>query len=146
MRPRSFRGAAMAAAILLPTAACPATIIVDYVANAGGNNPNPINGLAAQATWRADGATLTIMLENTSIGVPIDATAADSLLVSLAFNLGDGISITSGNHAVIGAGSTGIGAVTRSLSTATPTPTPAGPTAASPPIRPCSPSSAPSMQ
>jgi hypothetical protein len=99
----------MAAAILLPTVACPASIIVDYVANAGGNNPYPINGLAAQATWRTDGATLTIMLQNTSIGLPIDATAADSLLVSLAFNLGDGITITSGNYAVIGAGSTGIG-------------------------------------
>jgi hypothetical protein len=104
-----FRGAALAVAILLPTAACPATIIVDYVANAGGNNLNPINGLAAQATWRTDGATLAITLKNTSIGVPIDAMVADSLLVSLAFNLGDGISITSGDHAVIGLGSSGLG-------------------------------------
>lgn len=104
-----IRGAAIAAAVLLPAAVCPATIIVDYTADAGGDNPNPVNGLAAQASWRIDGATLTIVLRNASTGVPIGAEVSDSLLVSLAFDLGDGVSITSGNSAVIGAGSVGLG-------------------------------------
>ena len=109
MRLRRFRRAAMAVAVLLPAAASPATIIVDYTADFGGSNANPLNGLAAQATWRADGTTLTITLTNTSAGVPIGAEVSDSLLVSLAFNLGNGIFITSGNHAIIGTGSTGLG-------------------------------------
>ncbi len=109
MRLRRFRRAAMAVAVLLPVAASPATIIIDYAADAGGNNANPLNGLAAQATWRVDGTTLTITLKNTSTGVPKGAEVSDSLLVSLAFNLGDGITITSGTYAIVGAGSTGLG-------------------------------------
>jgi len=100
----------MAVALLLPAAASPATLIVDYTLDAGGSNPNPLNGLAAQATWRAEGTTLTITLRNTSTGVPIGADVADSLLVSLAFDLGEGISITGGIHAILGIGSTGLGA------------------------------------
>ena len=109
MRLRRYRRAAMAAALLLPAAASPASLIVDYTLDAGGNNPNPLNGLAAQATWRVDGTTLTITLRNTSTGVPIGAEVADSLLVSLAFNLGDGIFITSGIYAIVGSDSTGLG-------------------------------------
>ncbi len=110
MRLRRYRRAAMAVALLLPAAASPATIIVDYTADFGGNNANPVNSLAAQATWRTDGTTLTITLRNTSTGVPIGAEVSDSLLVSLAFDLGDGISITSGTQAMLGAGSIGLGA------------------------------------
>jgi MYXO-CTERM domain-containing protein len=100
----------MAVAVLLSAAACPASTIVNYTVNAGGNNYNPLNGLTAQAMWRADGTNLTIVLTNTSTGVPFGAEVSDSLLVSLAFDLGDGISITSGVHAIIGTGSTGLGA------------------------------------
>ncbi len=109
MRLHRYRRAAMAAALLLPAAASPATLIVDYTVDAGGNNPDPVNGLAAQATWRTDGTTLTITLRNTSTGVPIGAEVSDSLLVSLAFTLGEGIFITSGIHAIVGTGSTGLG-------------------------------------
>ncbi len=109
MRHRRIRRAAMAVAVVLPAAASPATIIVDYTVDFGGSNANPLNGLAAQATWRADGTMLTITLRNTSTGVPLGAEVSDSLLVSLAFNLGDGISITSGIHAIVGTGSTGLG-------------------------------------
>ena len=110
MTPPLHRCAVVAAAILVPAVACPANIIVHYTADAGGANTNPLNGLAASASFRVDGLTLTIVLTNTSTGVPGGAEVSDSLLVSLAFNLGNGISITSGDNAIIGAASTGIGA------------------------------------
>ena len=83
MRHRWCLHAALAAAILLPTAVCPATLIVEYAVDAGGNNPDQINGMAARATWRTEGATLTILLENASSGVPIGAEVSDWIVVKL---------------------------------------------------------------
>ena len=110
MTPPLHRCAVVAAAILVPALACPANIIVHYTADAGGANTNPLNGLAASASFRVDGLTLTIVVTNASTGVPSGAEVSDSLLVSLAFNLGDGIWIVSGNSAVIGTASVGLGA------------------------------------
>ncbi len=110
MTPASHRYAVVATAILVPALACPATVIVHYTADAGGANTNPLNGLAASASFRVDGLTLTIVVTNASTGVPSGAEVSDSLLVSLAFNLGNGISIVSGNSAVIGTAGIGIGA------------------------------------
>jgi hypothetical protein len=87
-----------------------AGFVVEYDTDAGGNNPDPLNGLSASSSWEISGNSLTIALTNTSTGAPAGAEAADSLLVSLGFNLVDGVSIVSGNAAVIGAGSTGLGA------------------------------------
>jgi hypothetical protein len=88
------------------------SIMVNYTVDAGGDNPNPLNGMSASATFSISGNELTILLVNTSTGVPVDATTADSLLVSVGFNLVDGITITSGVSAEIGAGSIGIGSWT----------------------------------
>ncbi len=110
MSPSLHRCAVVAVATLVPALACPASIIVHYGADAGGANTNPLNGLAASASFSVDGLTLTIVVTNTSTGVPGGAEVSDSLLVSLGFNLGDGISIVSGNSAVIGASSIGLGA------------------------------------
>ena len=110
MTPPLYRRAVVAAAILVPALACPAGIIVHYGTDAGGTNTNPLNGLAASASFRVDGLPLPIVVTNTSTGVPGGAEVSDSLLVSLGFNLGDGISIVSGNSAVIGAASIGLGA------------------------------------
>lgn len=87
-----------------------AGFVVDYDTDAGGINSDPLNGLSASSTWDISGTSLTIALTNTSIGAPAGAGAADSLLVSLGFNLVDDVSIVSGNAAVIGPGSFGIGA------------------------------------
>lgn len=84
-------------------------IIADYTVDAGGNNNQPLNGLSARGTFRVSGSQLEILLENTSTGVPSGFEAADSLLVSLGINL-PGVSITGGQSAVIGPGSTGLGA------------------------------------
>jgi len=83
--------------------------IVDYVVDAGGNTSDPLNGLAARATFDLTGTQLTILLENASTGVPVGFNAADSLLVSLGMNLPDGVSIFSGNAALVGPGSHGVG-------------------------------------
>ena len=87
-----------------------ANITVNYTADAGGWNPDPPNGLAASAEFSIAGTQLTITLRNTSTGVPSGAEVSDALLVSLAFDLLDGITIVSGDSAVIGAGSVGLGA------------------------------------
>jgi hypothetical protein len=84
-------------------------VTVKYFVDAGGNNGNPLNGMTAQATWETNGTMLSILLENDSTGVPMGAQAADSLLVSLGFNLLDGVMIASGDAAVIGDGSYGLG-------------------------------------
>jgi hypothetical protein len=83
--------------------------IVNYTIDAGGNNSEPLNGLAAQATFDLTGTQLTILLENTSAGVPASFSVTDSLLVSLGMNLPDGVSIFSGSTALIGLGSHGLG-------------------------------------
>lgn len=83
---------------------------VNYTVDAGGNNANGLGGLGAAATFSVSGTTLTVLLQNTSTGVPAGAEAADQLLVSVAFNLTGGTTFLSGNSAVIGAGSTGLGA------------------------------------
>jgi hypothetical protein len=90
---------------------CAASIIVvNYTVDAGGNNNAPLNGLSASASFQASGATLTILLTNTSSGAPAGADVSDSLLVSLAFNLPSGVHIASGDSARIGPGSVGLGA------------------------------------
>jgi hypothetical protein len=99
---------ALAAALLL-TGAATADIIIDYTEDAGGSNTDPLNGLSASATFGLDGTELTILLRNTSTGVPLGAQVADSLFVSLGFNLIDDITILSGDSALIGPGSVGVG-------------------------------------
>lgn len=86
-----------------------ADVIVNYVVDAGGNNTNPLNGLAARATFGLSGTQLAVLLENTSTGIPAGFEVSDSLLVSIGMNLPDDVSIFSGNAAVIGAGSHGLG-------------------------------------
>ncbi len=97
-------GAAVAAADI--------TITVDYTFDCGGENTEPLNGLAARATYKISGNSgnkLSILLENTSLGVPNSFDAADQLVVSLGFNLPSGVNILSGDTAVIGPGSKGLG-------------------------------------
>lgn len=101
--------AVAATAVFITAGIASADITIDYMLDAGGNNGNPLNGLSAHGTFATSGNTLTITLVNTSSGVPAGAEAADSLLVSLALNLGDGVEIVSGDSAVIGAGSNGLG-------------------------------------
>lgn len=91
------------------TSVAGAGIVVDYTTDAGGANLEPLKGLAARATFNVTGNAFTILLENTSQGVPTGFEAADSLLVSLGMNL-PGVDILSGDAAVIGHGSTGISA------------------------------------
>ncbi len=86
-----------------------ADIIVDYTNDVGGNNGEPLNGLAARATFSIDGDGFTILLENTSTGVPVSFDTADSLLVSVGMNLPEGVAILSGDAALIGPGSAGLG-------------------------------------
>lgn len=96
----------LAAACVLSAAAD--KVIIDYTVDAGGNNRDPLNGLSARGTWQVNGNQLRILLENMSSGVPEGFDVGDSLLVSLGFNLGD-IKIASGDTAVIGDGSVGMG-------------------------------------
>jgi hypothetical protein len=98
-----------AVALLGIGSAASGSIMVNYTVDAGGNNPNPLNGMSAAATWSISGTELTILLENTSTGVPVDALSADQLLVSLGFNLVDGITITAAVSAEVGPGSVGVG-------------------------------------
>jgi hypothetical protein len=100
---------AAAAALLGIGSAASGSIMVNYTVDAGGNNPNGPSGLSAKGTWSISGTELTILLENTSTGVPIGALTADQLLVSLGFNLVDGITITAAVSAEIGPGSVGVG-------------------------------------
>lgn len=86
-----------------------ADMIVNYTVDAGGHNTEPLAGLAAQATFHLEGVQLTILLANTSTGVPASFQAGDSLLVSLGMNL-PGVNIYTGDAAVIGPGSLGLGA------------------------------------
>ncbi len=99
----------LVACLMLGIASVRADVIVDYVFDAGGNNSSALNGLAARATFQLSGTQLAILLENTSTGVPDGFEVSDSLLVSLGFNLPEGVWITQGNAAVIGPGSVGLG-------------------------------------
>lgn len=83
-------------------------ITVSYTADAGGSNTNPLNGLAALATFETSGSQLNILLKNSSTGIPANIGTANSLLVSLGMNLPTGITIVSGNTAVVGPGSNGL--------------------------------------
>lgn len=85
-----------------------ASFVVDYTIDVGGKNTSGSTGLSARSTWVIDGNQLSILLENTSTALPAGFGTADSLLVSLAFNL-DNQSIVSGNTAEIGLGSIGLG-------------------------------------
>lgn len=82
-------------------------VVVDYTVDAGGHNSNPLNGLSARATFTTNGNQLTILLQNTSTGVPSGFGSSDSLLSSLGFN--SSVNINSGVSSVIGAGSHGLG-------------------------------------
>lgn len=106
---RSLQKIVCAMALVAMTAtAKAATITVNYTGDAGGNNNSPLNGLAALARFVSGGNQLDITLQNTSTGLPSGFDTAASLLVSLGFNLPDGITIVSGNSAVIGPGSVGL--------------------------------------
>ena len=99
----------VAVAVLGVSAPARASYIVNYTIDAGGLNDQPLNGLSASAEFSINGTQLTITLSNTSTGVPAGAEVSDSLLVSLAFELLDGITIVSGDSAAIGTGSVGLG-------------------------------------
>jgi hypothetical protein len=96
-------------AVAVVVSAADADVVRDYSADGGGNNTELLNGLAARATFSVMGEKLSILLENTSTGTPASFESSDSLLVSLGMNL-PGVSIASGDAAVIGPGSVGIGA------------------------------------
>ena len=105
-----FRRFGLTLATCLSIAACAqATTIVNYGVDGGGNNMAPLGGLTARATFSASTDQLAILLENTSTGLPAAFEVGDSLLVSLGLNLPAGIDIASGNAAVIGPGSHGLG-------------------------------------
>jgi hypothetical protein len=99
----------VAVALLGLSAPARASYIATYAVDAGGLNDQPLNGLSASAEFSINGTQLTITLSNTSTGVPAGAEVSDSLLVSLAFELVDGITIVSGDSAAIGTGSVGLG-------------------------------------
>lgn len=105
---RASRSIAIVLAVACVLSAAADQVIIDYKIDAGGNNQDPLNGLSARGTWQVSGDQLLILLENTSSGVPEGFEVSDSLLVSLGFNLGD-IKIVSGDTAVIGARSIGMG-------------------------------------
>jgi len=105
---RSLLGTA--ASVALAGAASAGISVVNYTVDLGGDNGNPLNGLGARGTFEISGNTLTVLLENTSTGAPNGFDVSDSLLVSVAFNLPGAITIVSGDSAVIGAGSVGLGA------------------------------------
>jgi hypothetical protein len=105
-----LRTFAVVTALLLFASPAPAGLIVEYIHDYGGTNTDPLNGLSARGTFSIDGTELTILLENTSTGVPAGFEASDSLVVSLGMNLPDGIVIGSGDSALIGPGSVGVGA------------------------------------
>ena len=86
-----------------------ADVTVDYTIDAGGDNPNGPSGLSASAVFSVSGDQLSVLLINTSTGAPLGAEVSDSLLVSLGLNLLDGITILSGDSALIGSGSIGLG-------------------------------------
>lgn len=94
--------------VLIVAATAYADVIVSYTVDAGGNNNEPLNGLSARATFSVSGDHVTILLENTSAGVPDSFDSADSLLVSIGFDLPD-MAILTGDAAVIGPGSFGLG-------------------------------------
>ena len=89
-------------------AAARADIVVDFSEDAGGEVAGPLSGLAARATFDVAGTHLSVLLENTSTGVPRGFDVSDSLLVSLGMNL-PGADMLNGNAAVIGPGSLGLG-------------------------------------
>ena len=101
-------GVAGAVALAFAGIAC-GGLTVQYAFDAGGSNPHGIAGMSAAATFDAAGDQLVITLKNTSTGAPPGAEAADVLLASLGFNLGEGFLIVSGDSALIGAGSSGVG-------------------------------------
>ena len=105
-------GAYVACAGILGAVSVPAQagmITVSYTVDDGGNNTNPLNGLSALATFETSGNQLNILLKNTSTGKPAGIGTAGSLLVSLGMNLPTGVTILSGNTAVVGPGSVGLG-------------------------------------
>ncbi len=102
-------GVALASISIAASLAVAGPITVDYTEDAGGDNGNPLNGLAARAIFDVSGTSLTVRLQNTSTGAPAGADSADALLVSIGFILPDTVSIVTGDSATIGAGSTGFG-------------------------------------
>lgn len=104
----TVRGLSLILMLSLPGVSASGSMIVDYTVDAGGKTSAPLNGLSARATFDLKGTTLSILLENTSTGVPAGFDAADSLLVSVGMNL-PGVKIVNGDAALIGPGSRGIG-------------------------------------
>lgn len=92
-------------AFAAPTRVSAAEFSVTYLMDAGGSG---MNALIARATFSIDDAELTVLLENISTDLPEGFDTADSLLVSLGLNL-PGVDILSGDAAVIGPGSQGLG-------------------------------------
>jgi hypothetical protein len=109
MSPRTLcRAAGIGAALFMMTARTDGDIIVDYTINIGGHDDDGMNGLSARATWMIDGTTLTILLENTSTSTLPGRGISDELITMLLFDLGDAL-IVSGESAVVGPGSKGLG-------------------------------------
>ena len=93
-------------ALAVPVSA--STITIDLLQDSGGSNTERLDGLAAEATFSTSGTQLTILLQNTSTGLPSGFDSAASLLVSLGMNLPSGMTIVSGDSATIGPDSVGL--------------------------------------
>lgn len=102
-------GIAATIGLAMMTSTVGADVIVDYTLDLGGNNNQPLNGLTARATFSVDGDRFAVLLANPSTGVPNGFEVSDSLLVSLAMNLPEGIEFLNGDAAVIGPDSIGLG-------------------------------------
>jgi hypothetical protein len=107
MRYLAFWGVCLG--LVLCSSLAKADFVVNYTLDAGGSNNNPLNGLAAKATYALSGTKLTITLQNNSTGVPSGTDAASSLIVSLAFDLPSSGTFLSGDVSAVAAGSHGIG-------------------------------------
>lgn len=97
-----------AGSVLALTGSCWSAVVVDYTVDALDAGAS-LDGLSAQAEFSVSGTDLTVLLRNTSTGTPLGAEASDSLLTSLAFDLGP-VQIVSGDSALIALGSNGLGA------------------------------------
>jgi len=91
-----FIGFVAAIAIFI---ACPASaLMISFTGS---------NGLSGTADFTFSGATLNILLTNTSTGVPFGFSNSDQLLTSIAFDL-PGLMTITGGSVLVGTGSTTI--------------------------------------
>lgn len=102
----------LCAALALAANAARADVVVDF-APSDAQTPQQL-GLSARATFDVTDTTLTILLENTSdvyqrLLQPSVRRRTDTLVTSLGFQLPEGTTVVSGDSAVLGGRSTGVG-------------------------------------